>query len=46
VLLLICLDAGYYAVLRYRLGYHGIPFGPAAVVVASLLVCRPPCFRW
>jgi hypothetical protein len=31
VLLLIPLDAGYYAVLRYRLGYHGIPFGPAAV---------------
>ena len=25
VLLLITLNAGYYAVLRYRLGYHGIP---------------------
>ncbi|HEY2268459.1 MAG TPA: hypothetical protein VGI96_37995 [Streptosporangiaceae bacterium] len=44
VLLLICLDAGYYAVLRYRLGYQGIPFGPAAVVVASLLVLAPALF--
>jgi hypothetical protein len=35
---LIPVDAGYYAVLRYRLGYHGLPFGPAAVVLASLLV--------
>ena len=46
VLLLIPLDAGYYAVLRYRLGYHGIPFAPAAVAVASLLVLALPCFRW
>jgi len=38
VLFLIFLDAGYYAVLRYRLGYHGLPLGPAAVAVASLLV--------
>jgi hypothetical protein len=44
ILLLICLDAGYYAVLRYRLGYHGIPFGPVAVVVASLLVLAPALF--
>ena len=44
VLLLICLDAGYYAVLRYRLGYHGLLFGPAAVAVASLLVLAPALF--
>jgi hypothetical protein len=44
ILLLIPLDAGYYAVLRYRLGYHGLPFGPAAVVVASLLVLAAALF--
>jgi hypothetical protein len=44
VLLLIPLDAGYYAVLRYRLGHHGIPLGPAAVAVASLLVLAPILF--
>ena len=37
LLFLIAVDAGYYAVLRYRLG-HDVPFGPVAVVVASLLV--------
>ena len=36
VLFLIPVDAGYYAALRYRLGYHGLPFGPAAVVLTSL----------
>jgi hypothetical protein len=46
VLFLIPVDAGYYAALRYRLGYHGLPFGPAAVVLTSLwplafaLFCR------
>ena len=44
LLLLIPLDAGYYAVLRYRLGYHGIPLGPAAVAVASLLTLAPTLF--
>lgn len=44
VLLLIPLNAGYYAVLRYRLGYHGLPLGPAAVAVASLLVLAPALF--
>jgi hypothetical protein len=44
VLLLIPLNAGYYAVLRYRVGYHGIPLGPAAVAVASLLVLAPALF--
>ena len=44
VLLLIPLDAGYYAVLRYRLGYHSIPLGPAAVAVASLLNLAPALF--
>jgi len=29
VLLLAPLDAGYHAVLRYRLGYHGLALGPA-----------------
>jgi hypothetical protein len=38
ILFLIPIDAGYYAVLRYRLGYHGLPLGPAALVLASLLV--------
>src|ERR1700733_644834 len=37
LLFMIAVDAGYYAVLRYRLG-HDVPFGPVAVVVASLLV--------
>jgi two-component system NarL family sensor kinase len=36
VLFLIPVDAGYYAALRYRLGYHGLPLGPAAVVLTSL----------
>jgi hypothetical protein len=44
VLLLIPLDAGYYAVLRYRIGYHGIPLGPAAVAAASLLILAPALF--
>jgi two-component system NarL family sensor kinase len=44
VLLLIPLNAGYYAVFRYRLGHHGVPFGPAAVAVASLLVLAPALF--
>jgi hypothetical protein len=38
VLFLTPIDAGYYAVLRYRLGYRGLPLGPAAVALASLLV--------
>jgi hypothetical protein len=36
VLFLVPIDAGYYAVLCYRLGYHGLPFGPAAVAVVSI----------
>jgi hypothetical protein len=44
VLLLIPLDAGYYAVLRYRIGYHGLPLGPAAVAAASLLILAPALF--
>ena len=44
VLLLIPLNAGYYAVLRYRLGYDGLPLGPAAVAVASLLILAPALF--
>jgi hypothetical protein len=46
VLLLIPLNAGYYAVFRYRLGHHGVPFGPAAVAVASVLILAPPCSQW
>jgi hypothetical protein len=38
VLFMIPTDAGYYAVLRYRLGYRGLPLGPVAVTLASLLV--------
>jgi len=34
---LIPADAGYYAVFRYRLGYHGLPLGPVTAAVASLL---------
>jgi hypothetical protein len=44
VLLLVPLDAGYYAALRYSVGYHGLPLGPAAVTVASLLVLAPALF--
>ncbi len=36
VLFLIWVDAGLYAVLRYHLGHHGLPLGPAAVVLTSL----------
>jgi hypothetical protein len=36
VLFLIPVDAGYYAALRYHFGYHGLPLGPAAIVVTSL----------
>jgi hypothetical protein len=36
VLFLIPVDAGYYATLRYHLGYHGLPLGRAALVVTSL----------
>jgi hypothetical protein len=31
-------DAGYYAVLRYRLGHPGLPLAPAAVLVTPLWV--------
>ena len=31
-------DAGYYAVLCYRLGHHGLPFAPAAVLLEPLWV--------
>ncbi len=44
LLLVIPLNAGYYAVLRYRLGYHGLPLGPAAVAVASLVSLAPTLF--
>ena len=36
VLFLIPVDAGYYAALRYHFGSHGLPFGPAALALASL----------
>jgi hypothetical protein len=32
VLFMVWVDAGYYVVLRYRLGHNGLPLGPAAVV--------------
>ena len=35
-LFLLGADAQYYAVLRYHLGHTGLPFGPAAVVVAPV----------
>jgi len=31
-------DAGYYAVLRYRLGHAGLPLGPAVVLLTPLWV--------
>jgi hypothetical protein len=34
-------DAQYYAVLRYHLGHSGLPFGPAAVLVAPLTQSAP-----
>ena len=45
-LFLLGVDAQYYTVLRYHLGHSGLPFGPAAVVVAP--GSSPPCtcFRW
>jgi hypothetical protein len=36
VLFLIWVDAGFYAVLCYHLGHHGLPLGPAAVVLTSV----------
>jgi hypothetical protein len=36
VLFLIWIDAGFYAVLRYHLDHHGLPLGPAAVVLTSI----------
>jgi hypothetical protein len=36
MLFLIWVDARYYAVLCYHLGHHGLPLGPAAVVLTSL----------
>ena len=41
-LFLLGADAQYYAVLRYHLGHSGLPFGPAAVVVAP--VTQPSLF--
>ena len=35
-LFLLGVDAQYYAVLRYHLGHSGLPFGPAAVLVAPV----------
>ena len=32
-LLIVAVDASCYLVLRYRLGYHGLPFGAAAVLL-------------
>jgi hypothetical protein len=36
-LFLLGADAQYYAVLRYHLGHSGLPFGPAAVLVAPVI---------
>jgi hypothetical protein len=36
VLFLIPVDAGYYAALRYHLGYHHLPLGQAALVAVTL----------
>ncbi len=33
---LLGIDAGYYAVLCYRLGHHGLVFGPVAVLLAPV----------
>jgi MFS family permease len=41
-LFLLGADAQYYAVLRYHLGHSGLPFGPAAVLVAP--VTQPSLF--
>jgi hypothetical protein len=37
ILSLLGADAQYYAVLRYHLGYSGLPLGPAAVLVAPVI---------
>jgi signal transduction histidine kinase len=36
VLLIASIDAGYYAVLYYTLGHHGLPFAPVAVLLVPL----------
>jgi hypothetical protein len=42
LLFLLGTDAQYYAVLRYHLGHSGLPFGPAAVLIAP--VTQPSLF--
>ena len=38
VLVMLSLDAGYYAVLGYTLGHHGLPFAPVAVLLVPLWI--------
>jgi len=38
LLLILSLDAGYYAVLHYTLGHHGLPLAPAAVLLVPLWI--------
>ena len=42
LLFLLGTDAQYYAMLRYHLGHSGLPFGPAAVLIAP--VTQPSLF--
>ena len=42
LLFLLGTDAEYYAMLRYHLGHSGLPFGPAAVLIAP--VTQPSLF--
>jgi hypothetical protein len=44
LLFLLSHDAGSYAVLHYRLGHHGLPLAPAAVLVAPLWVLAVALF--
>ena len=46
LLYLLGADAQYYAVLRYHLGHSGLPFGPAAVLVAPLTQNLPFYALW
>jgi hypothetical protein len=36
LIFLLGIDAGHYAALCYRLGHHGLPFGPVAVLLAPV----------
>jgi len=46
LLITVGIDAGYYAVLAYSLGHHGLPLAPVAVVLEPLWVPAVALFPW